>query len=105
MQENAWGDQFIKGPVYMRCPHCGHIYNRILKDWQENYCCPRCKMVVSFCQMRKVTVRCRCGRWYFYLTNMTGMYFSLRCPHCHRTVAVEYDSKRGKYQTVKCANN
>lgn len=88
------------GFLYMKCPVCGKVKGFCAKTRLINYRC-ECGAVSKMRNMVPLFLKCECGRRAKYLTNMTGHQFDIVCYDCGAPVAVEWNGKKGIYETIK----
>ncbi|MBR4934465.1 MAG: hypothetical protein IKZ01_01190 [Anaerotignum sp.] len=92
----------FKGFVHMECEHCGEIVSTCLKGYFLHYICNHCgqKTKMTDDNMRKVNMKCQCGKEFYYHTNRTDGMFDIECVNCGNPVTVEWNKKEKAYATI-----
>lgn len=91
----------VKGFVYIKCIHCGAISGRCLKNSQSHFTCPECGEETELDNLRELSVRCECGKRFFYQTNLKIKMFDINCLECGAPVSVSWNEKKEKYETMR----
>lgn len=89
-----------KGFLYIKCEKCGGIKGFCVKDKLKYYKC-ECGHKTELNDLKRLLVSCECGRFFRYQTNMTQTEFDVCCRDCGSPVAVEWNNKRKRYETMR----
>lgn len=89
------------GFLFVKCENCGDTKAYCAKFPTQYHKCKVCGAHTEFHNLRKMFIRCECGRKAKYLTNVTDKMVDVPCPDCGSPVAVELDSRRMIYKTIK----
>lgn len=88
------------GYLYMKCHACGKTRGFCAKTRLNNFRC-ECGAVTKMGNMVPLYIKCECGRQAKYLTNMTDAAFDIPCYDCGAPVAVEWNEKKQRYETIR----
>ncbi len=88
------------GFLYIKCPDCGKIKGFCAKTRLSNFRC-ECGSVTRLENLVPLYMNCECGRNSRYLTNMEEPAFDMICYDCGNPVAVEWNSKKRQYETIR----
>lgn len=91
----------VRGFVYIKCAHCGAISGKCLKRPQDYFVCPECGEETTLDELRDLSVKCECGKSFFYQTNLKIKMFDINCLECGAPVAVFWNEKKEKYETMR----
>lgn len=76
---------FYKGMLLIRCPKCGNTwgacYHKAIKQ-----CHCKCGNAIPLKDLKKVFLKCTCGRAYKYMTNIEEEQFSFPCYGCKKEI-------------------
>lgn len=90
------------GFLYIKCEHCGNERAYCQKAPSGYSICTKCGSRTYFTDpLKQILVSCECGQRSRYLTNMTADMFDINCVNCKAPVAVKYNHKRGRYETIR----
>ena len=91
----------MKGFLHIQCPQCGRARSVFAKEPITEFRC-RCGNAVPLPErMTRAFVSCpSCEREVRYLTNRTDEGFTLRCFACSAPVDLEYNVRKGLYETL-----
>lgn len=91
-----------RGFLYIRCPECGTVKGFYMKKESDHYHCDSCGARSEFEKpLVPLQVRCECGQRFNYLTNLTDTAFDIPCLECGAPVAVQWNEKKGLYETIQ----
>lgn len=91
-----------KGFQYIQCSHCKKENGFSTKEPISNYTCKECGNVTNYNKpLVPLYINCECGGRYFYLTNKTEPSFDVPCLSCGQPIAVQYNEKKGIYETIR----
>lgn len=88
------------GYLYMKCPVCGKIRGFCAKTRLSHYRC-ECGAVTRMEHMVPLYMKCECGRQARYMTNITEAEFDMTCYDCGSPVAMQWNEKKGQYETMR----
>lgn len=88
------------GFLYIRCGVCGHIRAFCVKTPLAVYHCAECGGWTSLTNMSRLKIRCECGAEHRYFTNVVTNQMDVACFSCGAPVAVEWNGKRLRYDTI-----
>ncbi|WP_157833849.1 hypothetical protein [Ruminiclostridium josui] len=89
------------GGLIVKCRKCGLIRGFFTHKPIDHYHCFECgKYTPLPPELRAVEVRCECGKFFKYQTNITDPAFDATCVECGAPVAVGYNEKLGRYLTI-----
>lgn len=72
------------------------------KNEAEYYFCKSCRTTTYFDKpLVPLRIRCECGKGLKYMTNMTDTAFDINCLDCGAPVAVNWNEKKGEYETMR----
>lgn len=90
------------GFLYIKCVHCGAERAYCQKAPSEYSICKRCGSRTYFTEpLKQILVSCECGQRSRYLTNMTDDMFDIQCIDCGSPIAVKYNQKTKRYETIR----
>lgn len=89
------------GFLHIQCPECGEISSFCAKKPIKEYTCKNCGAHEKLENLTSLYVDCECGRHSIYRTNRPEEMFDIACIDCGAPVAVEWNDKKGIYQTIK----
>lgn len=108
---DTWGDEGsevipakmrYKGFMYIKCPECGTIKGFYTKKESDHYHCDNCGARTDFENpLVLLWINCECGERFRYWTNMTDPAFDVNCLNCGSLVAVQWNEKKGLYETIR----
>lgn len=91
-----------KGFLYMKCPECGAVKGFTSNKELKGYHCFECGADTLFQeQLKKIRLKCECGNYSEYLTNMDESMFDITCINCGNPVAVQWNDKKQIYETIQ----
>lgn len=90
-----------KGFLYVKCPSCGHERGLYAKQNITSHKCRACGRVFKLQNMVPMKIRCQCGKQLNYMTNSQEKMFDVACIDCGNPVAVEWNKKKGIYQSIE----
>ena len=91
-----------KGFLYIKCPKCGAVKGFTARKPTDHYHCDCCGARSEFDgPLVPLWVNCECGRSFHYFTNMEEPAFDINCLECGMPVAVEWNSKKHMYVTIR----
>lgn len=91
-----------KGFLYMKCRECGTVKGFTTNKELKGYHCFECGADTPFQeQLKKIRMKCECGNYSEYLTNMDEPMFDITCIACGNPVAVQWDDKKQVYETIQ----
>lgn len=90
------------GFLYIKCEQCGAERAYCQKAPSEYSICKRCGSRTYFTEsLKQILLSCECGQKSRYLTNMTDEMFDINCINCGSPVAVKYNQKSKRYETIR----
>lgn len=90
------------GFLYIKCGHCGAERAYCQKTRSEYSICKKCGSRTYFTEpLKQILITCECGQRSRYLTNMTEEMFDIQCIECGSPVAVKYNQKTKRYETIR----
>lgn len=101
--QNETAELEYSGFLIVRCKHCGKLKAFCSKEKLNKYVCSECNTVTEFTEpFRKLYLTCKCGRQFFYLTNINDKnMFEINCLNCGAPAPIKYNSKKDIYETIK----
>lgn len=94
-----------KGFLHVKCPECGDIRGFCAKEPMEGFHCFECGADIPFTdKLVPLYIDCQCGRGFKYMTNITDDMFDIDCIECGSPVAVQYNTKKKIYETIREEN-
>lgn len=100
-QDPVWKPKY-KGFLYIKCPECEHVKGFYTKKEMDRYHCENCDATTEFEKpLVLMWVNCECGGRFRYMTNMTDPVFDVVCLECGSPVAVQWNERKGLYETIK----
>lgn len=76
---------FYKGMLLIRCPKCGNTWGACYHEAIKQYHC-KCGNAIPLKDLKKVFLKCTCGRAYKYMTNIEEEQFSFPCYGCKKEI-------------------
>lgn len=89
-----------KGFLIVKCPQCGKIKSFCSKKPIKSSFCS-CGNDVELKDLRKVVLDCKCGKSWRYMTNIKSDKFTHNCLDCGSPIDVEFNTRRGYYETMR----
>lgn len=89
------------GFLYLECPHCGKRRAFCSRYPLKYYKCDDCGEETELHDLAQIILNCECGKYAYYLTNVTDEVFDVNCINCGAPVAVQYNSKKKLYETIR----
>lgn len=89
-----------KGFLYLECPHCGKRKAFCSRYRIKEYKCD-CGEETALHDLAQMFLNCECGRNSVYMTNVTDEILDVNCIDCGMPVAVQYNSKKKLYETIR----
>lgn len=99
-QEGGAKQEGYKGFLYIKCAHCGKEKGFYTKDRLRYHKC-ECEEKTELNDLKTLYVNCECGGRFKYLTNKQEEQFDITCIKCGQPVAVEWNQKKGIYETIQ----
>lgn len=101
--QNETAELEYSGFLIVKCKHCGKFKAFCSKEKMNKYICSECNTVTEFTEpFRKLYLNCKCGRQFFYLTNIKeNNMFEINCLSCGAPAPIKYNSKKNIYETLK----
>lgn len=101
--QNETAELEYNGFLIVKCKHCGRLKAFCSKEKMNKYVCSECNTVTEFTEhFRKLYLTCKCGRQFFYLTNIKDKnMFEINCLSCGAPAPIRYNSKKDIYETIK----
>jgi hypothetical protein len=93
------GPAAYKGFLYVKCESCGKTRGFCVKTPIKKHSC-ECGHTTALEDMKPMTVKCKCGAYFTYLTNITDTITSIDCLKCGAPVDLEYHEKNNEYTTI-----
>lgn len=91
-----------KGFLYMKCRECGTVKGFTTNKELKGYHCFECGADTPFQEaLKKIRLKCECGSYFEYLTNMDADMFDIACLNCGNPVAVQWNDKKQIYETIQ----
>ena len=91
-----------KGFLYIKCPECGTAKGFNSRNGLSGYRCSECGAYTPFTEaLKELYVNCECGDRFKYMTNMEEPLFDIQCLNCGNPVAVKWNDKRERYETMR----
>lgn len=91
-----------RGLFHMRCSKCGQTRTFGTSNLITHYRCP-CGEVIELDNLRIAYMHCECKNHRRYRTNADTRLIEIDCGVCGYPVAMEYNSRTGRYQTINRA--
>lgn len=89
------------GFLYLECPFCGKRRAFCSRRELSFYKCNNCGKNTELHDLAKMHIKCECGKRTMYQTNITDEIFDMNCIECGSPVAVQYNSKKKVYETIR----
>lgn len=89
------------GFLYLECPYCGERKAFCSKYPLKYYKCDSCGKKTELQDLSRMFLNCECGKNAAYLTNVPDEIFDVECINCGAPVAVQYNSKKKLYETIR----
>lgn len=90
-----------KGFLHIKCPCCGKPFSFNARVLRKEYECNDCHTKLELENLVPLYLNCKCGRSFRYFTNAEETIFGVSCLSCGAPVAVEYISKKARYETIR----
>ncbi len=88
-----------KGFLIVKCGRCGKVRGVCSKSLLTRWSCV-CGHVTELYDLRAVRLRCKCGRAFSYMTNITGERFDFPCLNCGNPVDLALNKHGDAYETI-----
>ena len=88
------------GFLLIKCEHCGKTKAFCSKGELTYYRC-ECGGKTEMEDLRRLYVNCECGRKSVYFTNIEDAAVDVNCIDCGQPVAVQWNSKKKVYETMR----
>lgn len=88
-----------KGFLLIKCESCGEIRAYCAKYETYSFKC-KCGHETALENLIPMHMHCKCGKYYKYLTNLTGKLTSNNCMTCGSPVDMELNNKANAYVTI-----
>ena len=88
------------GFLHIRCK-CGVEKDFFTKAGLSFYKCAECGEKTELKDLKPVFLNCECGERIRYFTNETAEMFDLNCIDCGQPVAMKYNEKKKRYETIR----
>ena len=99
MEQKNKAPEGVIGFLLVECCACGK---------QKAFCCRKplsryectCGQRTKLNNMAPVHMRCECGKYYYYKTNLESLQFTMNCPTCGSPVEIELGASGREYVTM-----
>lgn len=98
--ENSQRSEGYSGFLHIICRNCGFEHAFFTNTGLTFYCC-KCGSRMELQGLKIAWVNCECGRSTRYHTNSCKSLMDIPCISCGTPTAVEYDSRKGIYRTIR----
>lgn len=88
------------GFLHIRCK-CGAEKSFFTKARLSFYKCAECGAKTELKDLKLALLHCECGEHLRYFTNETERMFDLNCLDCGQPVAMKYNEKKERYETIR----
>ena len=100
MKTQAAAPESYKGFLLIQCRKCGKIRGFCTKTIaSETFC--ECGEVTPFHDMKRLTLECKCGKRFRYMTNVKADTFSYNCLACGSPVDLVYNRAEKRFETLR----
>lgn len=88
------------GFLHIRCK-CGAEKSFFTKAGLSSFKCTECGERTDLKDLKLAFLSCECGKHLRYFTNETERMFDLNCLDCGQPVAMKYNEKKKRYETIR----
>lgn len=88
------------GFLHIRCK-CGAEKSFFTKVGLSSFKCTECGARTDLKDLKLAFLSCECGEHLRYFTNETAEMFDLNCLDCGQPVAMKYNEKKKRYETIR----
>ncbi len=89
------------GFLHIRCEHCGKTKTFCAKYQLSYFGCKECGEKTELKDLKQAFINCECGGTARYFTNETADLIELNCINCGMPVALKYNAKKKRYETIR----
>ena len=89
------------GFLHIRCEHCGKTKTFCAKYQLSCFGCKECGEKTELKDLKLAFINCECGGRTRYFTNETADLIELNCINCGMPVALKYNAKKKRYETIR----
>lgn len=97
-QDEEPGEEY-RGFLLIKCEKCGTVKGFCAKNPITRYRCD-CGHETPLHDLRPAHLKCKCGQWYKYRTNISEQTFTYNCLNCGGPVDMELNKRETAYVTI-----